>query len=102
DSLSDTRSKIHFYVFKSSENSKSFEGLGEIISALLTNNFGRDTILLSIGGGVTGDLAGFAASVYMRGIQLVHIPTTLLAAADSAVGGKTGVNFNSYKNIAGA
>jgi len=101
NSLVNHKSKIHFYLLRSNENSKSFEGLSEIISALLSNNFGRDTILLSIGGGVTGDLAGFAASVYMRGIQLVHIPTTLLAAADSAVGGKTGVNFNNYKNIAG-
>lgn len=94
--------KIHFYKLKPGENSKSFEGLTNILAELIKYKYGRDTLLISIGGGVTGDLAGFAASVYMRGIQLVHVPTTLLAAVDSAIGGKTGINFNNYKNIFGA
>ncbi len=94
--------KINFHKLKSGEHSKSLEGLKGIFSDLIEKKYGRDTLLISIGGGVTGDLAGFAASVYMRGIQLAHIPTTLLAAVDSSIGGKTGINFNTYKNILGA
>ncbi len=95
-------SKIYFYTLKPGENSKSIEGLDGIISNLIEKKFGRDTLLISIGGGVTGDLSGFAASIFMRGIQVAHIPTTLLAAVDSAIGGKTGINFSGYKNVLGA
>lgn len=102
DSFSDVNGKVIIYKLNTGEKSKSFEGLSGIISSLIENNFGRDTLLIAIGGGVTGDLAGFAASVYMRGIQLIHIPTTLLAAVDSSIGGKTGINFSNYKNIIGA
>jgi 3-dehydroquinate synthase len=102
DNLSNNSGKIFFYILKAGEESKSVSGLTGIISALNNNNFGRDTLLLAIGGGVAGDLAGFAASIYMRGIQLAHIPTTLLSAVDSAIGGKTGINFNNYKNVLGS
>lgn len=95
-------SKKYFYTFSASEKSKSWSELNKIYSALLTNKFGRDTLMIAIGGGITGDLAGFAASTYMRGIQLVHIPTTLTAVIDSSIGGKTGINFNYYKNLLGA
>ena len=61
----------------------------------------RDTLIVAIGGGVTGDLLGYAASTFMRGVQLIHIPTTLLAAVDSSIGGKTGINFNNRKNMIG-
>jgi len=97
-----SEAKYKFYIQKSGESRKSFESIQGITESLLKNNFGRDTLLIANGGGVTGDLAGFAASVFMRGIKLVHIPTTLLAAVDSSIGGKTGINFKGYKNIIGA
>ena len=94
--------KIKYYNLKPGETSKSYKELNNIYSFLLENGYGRDTLLISIGGGVTGDLAGYAAATYMRGIQLIHIPTTLLAAVDSAIGGKTGINFQKKKNMVGA
>jgi 3-dehydroquinate synthase len=85
----------------SGEKTKSEKELKKIYNFLLKNNFGKDTVLIAIGGGVTGDLAGYAASTFMRGIQLVHVPTTFLAIIDSSIGGKTGINFNNKKNIIG-
>lgn len=93
--------RIEYYVLKPGESSKSYVELNRIYSFLLENNFSRDTLVVAIGGGVTGDLAGYAASTFMRGVQLVHVPTTLLAAVDSSIGGKTGINFNSRKNMIG-
>jgi 3-dehydroquinate synthase len=95
-------SKICFYKLDSGESSKSFKYLSQIFSLLIEKKFGRDTLLIAVGGGVTGDLAGYAAASYMRGIQIVHIPTTIISASDSAIGGKTGINFNKLKNIVGA
>jgi len=86
---------------KASEKNKSYQSLQKIHKAMLNDNFGRDTTLVAVGGGIVGDLAGFAASTYMRGIHLVHIPTTILAAVDSALGGKTAVNFLDSKNMIG-
>jgi len=94
--------KKFYYSLRAVEKSKSFEELKRIFSILLEQKFGRDTFIISIGGGVTGDLAGFAASTFMRGIQIVHIPTTLTACVDSSIGGKTAINFNYYKNIIGS
>ncbi len=94
--------KIIYYELKPGENSKSQEQLRKIYEALINNNFGRDSLLIAIGGGVTGDLAGYSAATYMRGLQLVHIPTTLLAAVDSSIGGKTAINLNGYKNVIGS
>jgi len=94
--------KKFYYSLRAVEKSKSFEELKRIFSILLEQKFGRDTLLISIGGGVTGDLAGFAASTFMRGIQIIHIPTTLTACVDSSIGGKTAINFNYYKNIIGS
>lgn len=94
--------KIIYYELKPGENSKSHEHLRKIYESLINNNFGRDTLIIAIGGGVTGDLAGYSAATYMRGLELVHIPTTLLSAVDSSIGGKTAINMNGYKNIIGA
>jgi 3-dehydroquinate synthase len=93
--------KIRYYILPSGEKTKSEKKLKKIYDFLLKNNFGRDTVLIAIGGGVTGDLAGYAASTFMRGIQLVHVPTTFLAMIDSSIGGKTGINFNKKKNLVG-
>jgi 3-dehydroquinate synthase len=76
--------------------------LHDIYSQLIENNFGRDTTLIAIGGGVVGDLAGFAAATFMRGIKVVNVPTTLLAMVDSSIGGKTSINFLAKKNIVGS
>ena len=96
------KGKKFYYSLRAVEKSKSFEELKRIFSILLEQKFGRDTLLISIGGGVTGDLVGFAASTFMRGIQIVHVPTTLTACVDSSIGGKTAINFNYYKNIIGS
>jgi 3-dehydroquinate synthase len=93
--------KIVYYILKSGEGSKSLKEISSLYSSLVENHFGRDTLMIAIGGGVTGDLSGFAASTYMRGIQLVHIPTTIISAVDSSVGGKTAINLNRVKNIIG-
>ena len=94
--------KLSYTIFKATEKSKNLKNVESIFSSLMENNFGRDTLLIALGGGITGDAAGFAASTYMRGIQYIQIPTTLLAAVDSSVGGKTGVNFLRSKNIIGS
>ena len=84
------------------EGSKSTEGLGTLLQAMLDNGFSRRDCVVAVGGGVVGDLAGFAASVYMRGIDFYNIPTTLLSQIDSSIGGKTAINFGGVKNIVGA
>jgi 3-dehydroquinate synthase len=90
-----------FVVLPASERIKSFKTLLRIFTRLYEEKFGRDTLLISIGGGTIGDVAGFAASTYMRGIPLLQIPTTLLSAVDSSIGGKTGINFDEAKNLIG-
>ncbi len=94
--------KKNFYLLNSGENIKSYRELNKIYSFLLKNNYGRDSLIIAVGGGVTGDLAGFAAATYMRGIQIIHVPTTLLAMVDSSIGGKTGINFDKKKNMIGS
>ncbi len=89
-------------IISSTEKNKSFSTLQKIHSALIKNNFGRDSAIVAIGGGIVGDIAGFAASTYMRGIKYIQVPTTLLASVDSSVGGKTGINFNETKNVIGS
>ncbi len=84
------------------EEAKSLDGLSGIYKRLIANKFGRDAVLVAIGGGIIGDLGGFAAATFSRGIKYVQVPTTLLAMTDSAIGGKTGINFGGVKNIVGA
>lgn len=81
---------------------KTLESLNQIFTALLQANYGRDTTIIALGGGVIGDIAGFAAACYQRGVRFIQIPTTLLAQVDSSVGGKTAVNHELGKNMIGA
>jgi 3-dehydroquinate synthase len=84
------------------ERAKSWQALNSIFDALLEARCGRDTLIIALGGGVVGDLAGFAAAVYQRGVDFVQVPTTLLAQVDSSVGGKTAINHALGKNMIGA
>ncbi|MBR3181065.1 MAG: 3-dehydroquinate synthase [Eggerthellaceae bacterium] len=83
------------------EDTKAVEVAAEIWSAMAQLSFGRDCLVVALGGGVVGDLAGFVASTYMRGVPVVQVPTTLLAMVDSSVGGKTAVNLPEGKNLVG-
>ena len=83
------------------EASKSPEGFGKLIETMLDHGFSRKDCVVAVGGGVVGDLSGFAASAYMRGIDFYNIPTTLLSQIDSSIGGKTAINFGGVKNIVG-
>ena len=94
--------KYFIHEFDADELNKNISSAEKIFANLISNGFGRDTLLIAIGGGITGDLAGFTASTFARGIQLIQIPTTLVAAVDSSVGGKTGINFGDTKNIVGS
>lgn len=96
--------KVDFIVkiIPAGENSKSVQQWRELVDFLLRSGVRRNTPLFAIGGGVTGDLAGFVAASTLRGIPLIHIPTTLLAMVDSSIGGKTGVNHATGKNLIGA
>lgn len=84
-----------------SEENKSMSTVLEICKWLMDNDAGRNALLLAIGGGITTDMAGFAASIYKRGLRFAYVPTTFLSQVDAAIGGKTGVNFENYKNILG-
>lgn len=89
------------FLLDTSEEDKSMQTVMEICKWLLDNGADRNALLLAIGGGITTDMAGFAASIYKRGIRFAYIPTTFLSQVDAAIGGKTGVNFENYKNILG-
>ncbi|MCH5172253.1 MAG: 3-dehydroquinate synthase [Erysipelotrichales bacterium] len=89
------------YKFIALEKNKSIETVMEIIEILNNNNFSRDDYIVSIGGGITSDVAGFASSIYKRGIKWISIPTTTLAMIDASVGGKTGINYQNAKNQIG-
>lgn len=84
-----------------SEENKSMSTVLEICKWLMDNDAGRNALLLAIGGGITTDMAGFAASIYKRGIRFAYVPTTFLSQVDAAIGGKTGVDLENYKNILG-
>jgi len=84
------------------ERYKSFRELEKAVTFLSESRFERDDLVLALGGGVVGDLAGFAAAIYLRGLPLVQVPTTLLSQIDSSVGGKTGINLPAGKNLVGA
>jgi len=89
------------YIISAKEKNKSHTELVKILKSMFDSGCRRDTLLVSIGGGITGDISALAANIYMRGIDYINIPTTLLSMVDSSVGGKTGINFNSGKNLIG-
>ena len=90
------------HVLKNGEENKNIDAVLGILSELQKNEFDRDDAVIALGGGVVGDISAFSASIYMRGIDFVNIPTTLLSQVDSSVGGKTGVDFGGAKNIVGS
>lgn len=90
------------YTVEQGEASKSLAVFGELLQAMLDRGFSRRDCVVAVGGGVVGDLAGFAASAYMRGLDFYNIPTTLLSQIDSSIGGKTAINLGGVKNVVGA
>lgn len=94
--------KTVLYSFQAGEENKTLSTVKDIYTFLVEEKFDRSDIILALGGGVVGDVAGFTAATYLRGIDFIQIPTTLLAQSDSSIGGKTGVDFDGYKNMVGA
>lgn len=90
------------YVFQAGEAYKTLDTVKGVYTFLIEEKFDRKDLLLALGGGVVGDLTGYTAATYLRGIDFVQVPTTLLAQVDSSIGGKTGVDFDGYKNMVGA
>lgn len=90
------------YIFPDGEESKTLDTVEGLYEVLMENRFDRKDWLVALGGGVVGDLCGFGAATYLRGVSFIQIPTTLLAQVDSSIGGKTGVDVSSYKNMVGA
>ena len=96
------KKKISLHYFHSSEKNKNQKSIDNILSIMLRKNFNRNDCVISIGGGITGDISGFAASIFKRGLKFINIPTTLLSQVDSSIGGKTGINTKYGKNLIGA
>lgn len=90
------------FVFEAGEKSKNMDTVQKLYEQLIISRFDRHDFLVALGGGVVGDLTGFCAATYLRGIDFIQIPTSLLAQVDSSIGGKTGVDFQQYKNMVGA
>lgn len=94
--------RVSTFSFPSGENSKNMDTVEKILEYMAEGNFTRSDMIVALGGGIVGDISGFAAAVYLRGIDFIQIPTTFLAAVDSSVGGKTAVNLKAGKNLAGS
>ena len=95
-------SRVFSFVFEAGEQSKNMDTVQKLYEQLIINKFDRHDLLIALGGGVVGDLTGFTAATYLRGIDFIQVPTSLLAQVDSSIGGKTGVDFQQYKNMVGA
>ncbi|MBQ7676974.1 MAG: 3-dehydroquinate synthase, partial [Lachnospiraceae bacterium] len=93
---------VLIFTFPNGEANKTLSTVSDLYEHLITHHFERRDLLVALGGGVVGDLTGFAAATFLRGIDFIQIPTTLLSQVDSSIGGKTGVDFSSYKNMVGA
>lgn len=102
EAISSCFDEVCVFAFHAGEEYKNLTSIEALYAFLLDHHFDRRDSLLALGGGVVGDMTGFAAATYLRGISFVQVPTTLLAMVDSSIGGKTGVDFNGYKNMVGA
>lgn len=102
DIFSECGAFVTTFIFKAGESSKNLNTVCQLYEHLIHSKFDRKDILVALGGGVVGDLTGFAAATYLRGIDFIQLPTSLLSQVDSSIGGKTGVDFNAYKNMVGA
>lgn len=100
--LTPLASMVAVFTFPAGEENKNLDVVRQLYTFLIERKFERKDVLFALGGGVVGDLTGFAAATYLRGIDFVQVPTTLLSQADSSIGGKTGVDFDGYKNMVGA
>ena len=100
--LKETCTYVSMFVFPAGEVNKTLNTVRDLYEHLILEKFDRKDMLVALGGGVVGDLTGFAAATYLRGIGFIQIPTTLLSQVDSSIGGKTGVDFHAYKNMVGA
>ena len=94
--------QVQIHVIEDGESYKNLDVMSDIITSLLEQKFSRDCVIIALGGGVVGDISGFAAACYQRGVDYIQVPTTLLAQVDSSVGGKTAVNHRLGKNMIGA
>jgi 3-dehydroquinate synthase len=101
-SVKDCCKKVISFVFPEGEASKNLYVVKDLYEKLILEHFDRKDVLIALGGGVVGDLTGYTAATYLRGIDFIQIPTSLLSQVDSSIGGKTGVDFDSYKNMVGA
>ena len=95
-------SRVSVFTFPAGEEHKNLDTVRALYEHLIEEHFDRKDVLAALGGGVVGDLCGFAAATYLRGVDFIQIPTTLLSQVDSSIGGKTGVDFDAYKNMVGA
>jgi len=102
DILKSISDQVVIFTFEAGEENKTLDTVRRLYEFLIMSRLDRKDILVALGGGVTGDLTGFAAATYLRGIDFIQLPTTLLSQVDSSIGGKTGVDFDSYKNMVGA
>ncbi len=102
DELDKTDNKVFIFTFNAGEENKTLSTVEDLYEYLIINHFDRTDVLVALGGGVVGDLTGYAAATYLRGIKFIQVPTSLLAMTDSSIGGKTGVDFRAYKNMVGA
>ena len=102
DAVKDVFSDVFVYAFDAGEQNKNMDTVQAILADMVENKMNRHDLVIALGGGVVGDVAGFCASIFMRGIDVIQIPTSLLAQVDSSIGGKTGVDFLQYKNMVGA
>ena len=102
DALRDVSGEITQFVFQAGEASKNLNVVEDLYESLIKAHFDRKDLLVALGGGVVGDMTGFAAATYLRGIDFIQVPTSLLAMVDSSIGGKTGVDFRAFKNMVGA
>ena len=102
DAVSDQAEKAFTFIFEQGEQSKNFDTLQAILALMTDKGFDRGDCVVAVGGGVCGDIAGFAAAIYMRGVDFYNIPTTMLSQVDSSVGGKTAIDFHGMKNLIGS